>query len=280
MARPVAKARRRGVFGRDPDAYDRARLPYPPRLYDLLERRCGLAPGAATLEIGPGTGIATRELLRRGARPMTLVEADRRLARYLREAFADEADRVTVESAPFEKVRLGSAEYDLVVAASSFHWLPPQRALRKVARLLRPGGWWAAWNNHHGDPNRRSEFHAELERLYGRLAGHRAWTYGQSQRARIQDRREGERRLAAVASVGAFDRIRRTDFRWAVDLPAARVVALWGTFSDVATLPPVRRRWLLAEVGCLIRERFGGRVTIPMVTPLYTARRTAAGTLA
>jgi len=273
MAGRVPKARRKGVFGRDPIAYDRARLEYPGRLYDLLAHRCGLGPGTRVLEIGPGTGIATRALLRRGPASVTLVEADTRLVRYLRATLPTEEGRVTVVPERFEAARLPPARYDLVVAASSFHWLPPRKALRKVARLLRPGGWWAVWNNHHGDPYRPSAFQARLQPLYADLGTGRGWTYGQSARARLQDRREGERRLAAVASVGAFDRISRTDLRWKATLTADRVVRLWATFSDVAVLPPARRRRLLAGVGRVVREGFGGRVTIPMVTPLYTARR-------
>ncbi|EQD38338.1 Methyltransferase type 11, partial [mine drainage metagenome] len=51
----------------------------------------------------------------------------------------------------FEEVPLRPGSFDLGVAATSFHWLPERRGLRKVARALRPGGWWAAWGNEHGD---------------------------------------------------------------------------------------------------------------------------------
>ncbi len=273
MASAVPKARRRAVFGRDPQAYDRARLGYPTVLYDLLERRCGLGPARTVLEIGPGTGIATRELLRRGAGPMTLVEADPRLARYLSVRLRGLEGRCSVVNAAFETARLPSRSFDLVVAASSFHWLPPRRGLRKIARLLRPGGWWAAWNNHHGDPFRSSPFHAALQPLYDELRGPRRGTYDESGRARELARRESAERLRAVREVGGFERLSRADLRWTVTLPAARAVALWATFSDVATLAPRRRRRFLMAVGRLVRERFGGQVTFPMVTPLYTARR-------
>jgi SAM-dependent methyltransferase len=54
---------RRWCFDRDPDAYARWRPGYPDRLYAILERVCGLGLETAVLEIGPGTGQATRELL-------------------------------------------------------------------------------------------------------------------------------------------------------------------------------------------------------------------------
>ena len=52
-------------------------------MFEILASRCGLRPGAAVFEIGPGTGIATRELLRLGADPLTVVEPDRRLVGFL-----------------------------------------------------------------------------------------------------------------------------------------------------------------------------------------------------
>src|SRR5436309_2048803 len=53
----------RQVYGSDPEDYDAARPDYPDRVYQLLESRCGIAPGTEVLEIGPGTGRVTRRLL-------------------------------------------------------------------------------------------------------------------------------------------------------------------------------------------------------------------------
>jgi len=70
-----------------------------------------------------------------------------------------------------------------------------------------------------------------------------------------------------------FDRISREDVRWTVTLRTAQVRALWGTFSEVVTLPPKKREWFLTELGRVVDDQFGGKVEIPMLTPLYTARR-------
>lgn len=58
---------RRMSFNARADEYRLARPPYPERLYEILAKRCGLGAGTRVLEIGPGTGQATRELLARGA---------------------------------------------------------------------------------------------------------------------------------------------------------------------------------------------------------------------
>jgi SAM-dependent methyltransferase len=257
------------VFGRDPEAYDRARLPYPSRVYQILATRCGLGRGTAVFEIGPGTGIATRELLRRGADPLLLIEPDRRLARYLAKSLDLPPGRVTISTHPFELARISTNGFDLGIAATSFHWLPERLALRKVARALRPGGWWATWNNHHGDPYRPSPFHRAIRPLYRRLSRGRAgWM-----ESRSSERRDRADRFRALDSVGAFDRISREDLRWTVRLETSRVTALWASFSEIATLPPAPRAGFLAELGRIADEQFGGEVSFPMLTPLYTARR-------
>jgi SAM-dependent methyltransferase len=257
------------VFGRDPAAYAGARLPYPKRVYEILTERCGLRPGSTVFEIGPGTGIASRELLRLGAGPLTLIERDRRMVRFLRPSLGPAGDRVLLVNAPFERVPLRSGSFDLGVAATSFHWLPERRSLQKVARLLRPGGWWATWNNHHGDPYRRSAFQEALRPLYRELARGRPGR-GSSRASAERDRRS---RLRALSAVGRFEQISREDIHWHATLSTAAVRALWGTFSDVVTLPPTRRSRFLDGLERIVDDQFDGRVTIRMLTPIYTARR-------
>jgi SAM-dependent methyltransferase len=271
VAKSVPRRVRRSVFGRDPEAYQLARLPYPKRVYEVLRSRCGLRPGAAVFEIGPGTGIATRELLRWGANPLTLVEIDPRLARYLADEIGDGGGRVRFSIGAFEHSKLPAEGFDLGVAATSFHWLPERRALRKIARALRPGGWWATWNNHHGDPYRSSPFHRALDPLYRELAGGRVGR-GYTRASAVRDRAN---RLRALRSVERFDHISREDIRSTVTLSSRRVQALWGTFSEVVTLPPRRRAWFLTELKRIADEQFDGEVTFPILTPLYTARKRA-----
>jgi SAM-dependent methyltransferase len=164
---------RAGVFGRNPRAYDHARLAYPRKVYQILTTRCGLRTGTVAFEIGPGTGIATRELLRLGANPITLLEPDRRLARYLGKSLGKRGKRAHIVPQPFERATLPRGAFDLGVAASSFHWTSERMAVRKVARALRPGGWWATWNNLHGDPYRSGAFRHALQPLYRELSGNR-----------------------------------------------------------------------------------------------------------
>jgi SAM-dependent methyltransferase len=259
----------RQAFGADPACYDRARPDYPPRVYDLLRERCGLRPGTPAFEIGPGTGKATRHLLHLGAAPLVVVEPDDRLAAYLKATLGPYADTVEVTVAAFEEARLPAASFDLGVAASAFHWLDAQTALAQVARLLRPGGWWAMWWSVFQDPSRPDEFRDATQGLLGGLR--RSPASGDNGRPSFA--LDVDARIDDLHAVGVFEDIQSEVIRWEATFDAAQVRELYGTFSPVSRLPDGERQRLLDALGRVAEEHFGGRVERPMLTPVYTARR-------
>jgi ubiquinone/menaquinone biosynthesis C-methylase UbiE len=44
---------------------------------------------------------------------------------------------------PYEALDAAPGAFGLVVSATAFHWIDPEVAFTKPARLLRPGGWLA-----------------------------------------------------------------------------------------------------------------------------------------
>ena len=82
---------------------------------DALAALAEPSEGSPTFEVGGGLGIVTRALLERGARPLTVVERDRRLAAHLARTFGD-ALTVRVQDArgfpfPEEATVVGSLPY-------------------------------------------------------------------------------------------------------------------------------------------------------------------------
>ena len=261
----VPKQFGRVAFGDDPARYHRARPAYPDWVFDVLRSRCGLRRGAAAFEIGAGTGTATRRLLDIGVDPLVAIEPDQRLADFLRANNPEAALKLIV--APFEEVELAEAGFDLGLSATAFHWLDEDHALAKIARLLRPGGWWAAVWNDLGDDRRADPFHeATMELLAGpasQAAGEKGTTFATDTRSRI----------AALNRNGAFDYIRHLENSWTIDLDAAQTVSLYSTFSNVNARPD--REAVLIELGRIARDQFNNRVTRNVVTSLYVARRMA-----
>jgi len=81
------RERLRSTFDEVPELYDRARPGYPAALFDDLIRDASLRPGSRVVEIGPGTGQATRALAERGL-AVTAVELGPGLAAVARRNLA------------------------------------------------------------------------------------------------------------------------------------------------------------------------------------------------
>ena len=63
------------LYGDDPDAYERGRLQYPERVYEVIADH-GVGPGVRAVEIGPAIGLVTGRLLATGA-DVTAIELTR-----------------------------------------------------------------------------------------------------------------------------------------------------------------------------------------------------------
>jgi SAM-dependent methyltransferase len=135
----------RRAYGLDPATYNAGRPDYPDQVYCVLEERCGLRPGIAVLESGPGSGQVTRHLVDAGAH-VTAVEPDPAMGEFLRKSLPQGA--IEVIESTFEDAPLGDESFDLVVAATSFHWVDPSMGLPKIGRVVRSEGWVALWWTH------------------------------------------------------------------------------------------------------------------------------------
>ena len=157
---------------------------------------------------------------------------------------------------------LQEASFDIGFSAAAFHWLDEDFALRKVARLLRPGGWWAMVWNVFGDS---SPFHDATKSL---LDGPSSPSAGNGE---IPFALDSEARLGALAQSGAFEDVEHRASHWSIVLDADQTVALYATYSNV-NIRPDRER-VLAQLHRIALDEFDGRVTRNMVTSLYVARR-------
>ncbi|MGW1554464.1 class I SAM-dependent methyltransferase [Streptomyces sp. NPDC002346] len=134
-------------FGVMAEAYERFRPGYPVELFDMVMAYAG-PPVLTALEIGAGTGKATRLLAQRGVR-VTATEPDGAMLAELRKHVP--ANVRTVQAA-FEDLRPGE-RYGLVYAAAALHWTNPEGRWSRMAELLEPGGVFASF----GEPVRLAD---------------------------------------------------------------------------------------------------------------------------
>ena len=126
------------TFDTAAELYERARPGYPRELFDDLAAATGLQGARPrVLEVGAGTGQATRGLLERGWSVVAL-EPGRELAAVARQVLGGLAG-VEVVVAPFEGWEAGGqGTFDLVFAATSWHWLDPAGRLPPGRRVAAP----------------------------------------------------------------------------------------------------------------------------------------------
>ena len=126
-------------FGGVAEAYERYRPGYPVELFETVMAYAG-SPVPTALEIGAGTGKATRLFARRGI-AVTATEPDGSMLAELRKHVP--ADVATLRAA-FEDLRPGE-RYALVYAAAALHWTAPEGRWPRIAALLEPGGVFASF---------------------------------------------------------------------------------------------------------------------------------------
>ena len=254
------------LFGEDVAGYQAGRPGYPDALFDRLVERFGLGATSQVLEIGPGTGQATRRLLELGIGSLTAVEPDARLAGHLSETIEKTSGtRLRLVVSRFEAAPLPLAGFDAAVAASSFHWVDPQEGLARVKALLRPGGHFAPWWNVFHDMSGATAWSRAIRPMFDSLVMPPSFV-GESHYSL-----DADSRIAELAGAGFAD-IEHALFRQPVRLTAERVRAFYASFSPVLRLQGAERSAWLDRIGAIVDHEFGGAVDHEVLTSLYTCR--------
>ncbi|HKP41710.1 class I SAM-dependent methyltransferase [Mycobacterium sp.] len=118
-------------FGAEAAAYERGRPSYPPEAIDWL-----LPSGAHdVLDLGAGTGKLTTRLVERGL-DVVAVDPIPEMLELLSSSLPDTPALLGTA----EEIPLADDSVDAVLVAQAWHWFDTERAVKEVARVLRPGG--------------------------------------------------------------------------------------------------------------------------------------------
>jgi SAM-dependent methyltransferase len=243
------------VFDATVDRYDEARPEYPAELIDDLVALAQLQPGDRLLEIGCATGKAARPLLARGFR-LTCVEPGPSLA--ARAAATLDAD---VHHARFEDWVGEPGAFDLVFAATAWHWIDPGVKYAKAHAQLRPGGHFAFWTASHALPEGFDPFFTEIQEVYDEInESHPGdWPPAPTPDQRVE-----------IEATGLFGGVEVRRHLWELQYTADEYIALLETFSGHIEMTGAQRERLYGE----IRRRLGGRkVRRHWEAVLHVARR-------
>jgi SAM-dependent methyltransferase len=232
-------------FGTAADSYDT----YRPGYADAAVRWAIGEQPVRVADIGAGTGILSRQLQRLGHEVIAVEPDD-----LMRERLRTVSPGIAALAGSAEEIPLPDESVEAVVAGQAYHWFDPAKAHPEIARVLRPGGVFAAlWND--ADPRA-------------------PWT------VRLVEIIDGPH--AAVGSRGesdfgiCFAAVEAAEFRHEMWLTPDDLIGLATTRSPYLVGTPEQRRdmvaairALVAETGLADRERF----SMPHVTRAHRAAR-------
>jgi ubiquinone/menaquinone biosynthesis C-methylase UbiE len=142
-------------------SYDRARPTPPPALLDLLTQLIRLPHPALVVDVGSGTGLSTAIWGERAERVIGIEpNADMRKEAIHKVEDHPYAAHIEYREGLAHQTGLPDGCADIVTAAQSFHWMEPTATLAEIARILGPGGLFAAY-----DYDWPPTIHWELDRL-------------------------------------------------------------------------------------------------------------------
>ena len=229
--------------------YDRARPAYPPGVYEAL----GDLEGLSVLDVGAGTGIASRQLLDRGAQ---VIASD--LGETVLSKARQHTPHLVAVVADGTRLPLRERTVDLVCFAQSWHWLDPVTRVGEAHRRLRTGGRWAGWWSHA---------RADSEDWFDEY-----WSTIEAACPGIHRDQRDTDWGATVGPPGLFAVGACVVVPWTRSVPAETWLTDQASHSYVAALDAPSRRQLLRQLQRILDRAFGdGTMTVPYETWLWTA---------
>jgi SAM-dependent methyltransferase len=256
----------RRTFDSAADLYQSARPSYPEELFDDLVDLARLERGARLLEIGCATGKATRALLERGF-SVVCVELGGQLAEAARRNLA--SFPVEIHQTPFEAWEGEAEAFDLVCAATAWHWVDPTIRYRKAHRLLGPGGHLAFWSAKHAFPADFDPFFDEIQAVYGAIGEGLEGQWPPPTPQEVPDE------AAEIEQSGLFEGVNVRRYVWEKSYTAEEYIALLNTFSGHIAMEAEKREHLFREIRRRIARRPDRRVRRHWYAILHVARRLA-----
>ena len=230
------------TFNTAPTLYEDVRPGYPAELIRDVIDLSGLEDNNRVLEIGCGTGKATRPFAERGYELICLdigadliAVAKEKLKVFPNVSFVPEA---------FEEWE-SDGKFDLIISATAFHWVDRKIRYLKASEVLKSNGFLAVFSNQHV---RKDEgFFAESQSLYDKYY--------------VPLTTNHPTHATDFLGVEAFQDPIKHVYPWTQTYSSEQYIKLLGTYSGHIALSEENKRLLFEGITNLIETKYNGRIT-------------------
>lgn len=150
------------IWTGEANMYDRVRPTPPLVLLDMLTQLIDTPRPTLVVDLGSGTGLSTMIWGERAQHVIGIEpNADMRAQAIHKLEKHPHAAHIEYREGVANQTNLPDGSADIVTCAQSLHWMEPTSTLAEIARLLRPGGLFAAY-----DYDWPPTLNWELEQMY------------------------------------------------------------------------------------------------------------------
>jgi ubiquinone/menaquinone biosynthesis C-methylase UbiE len=255
-----APMEQRFAFDQIANLYKAARPDYPEALIEDVVSYADLKPNDKILEVGCGTGQATKSFAKRSF-PIVAIDPGPEMLRGARESLAGFGNVKFLE-ATFEAWPAKQREFRLIIAAQSWHWVSPEVRFVKAAEMLSPEGSLAIFG--HVPVGLPTPLLAQFKDIYLRHTG----KWGRPPEAWYLP--DGPFRGWFDES-GVFEPVTHESYPWRWRHTTSSYIAFLRTKSEHRMIESAKREAMLDEIAKAIDDH-GGSLTVDYETHLYISR--------
>ncbi len=255
---------RKVVFDEFAADYDAIRPGYPEQLIEDILLLSDLENDAHILEVGCGTGQATRSFAQRDVQ-MTCIDISPALLAIAQEHFQGQSNLRFVQTS-FEECNEDEGTFDLILSATSWHWIDPDVRYQKAAHLLKPDGRLVVLANLYPQPYSVG-FFKRAQDVYSEVVPE--WGPPASTATTMDNIRKSVDEMEAS---GIFHNIIVCEEDWEQIYSRDEYCQLLSTYSDHHRLGKEQLSRLLTGLGTIIDEEYGGQVVRPYTSVAYIGK--------
>ncbi len=241
--------------------YNYARPGYPQELFEEIITYSGINSSSRTLEVGAGTGQATTFFANHNYK-ITALEIGRKQVSYLTQKYK-KYPNVCVNRQKFEDIP-SDPRFDLIIAASSFHWIDETIRYKKAYAILNDRGTLAQFWHMHPVQKFSGGIFDEINAVYNIYFKGKKFYEDSDLRHLIL------KRMHQLTTYN-FKDVSFYKYKYEHTYSVAEYTALLSTYSYVRSLADQKKEFLDCIYKCI--EKQGGMIHIPTIIHLYLAKK-------